>query len=327
MSDTFVFNHHSLPFESSQAANHAIPNFLKICIDARVSVGLETILVDKSIDNNWFQVELSNGYCWHEWFEQNKRNDQFKDEIRVFRRITTNSLFKAEDIGGDLELFDVRETGTGNNYSALRASAWYESPLCSFPTCSLWETNPLEICIETLTDTGELVENEMQLLNIFSVAIWDSVKNELVEKRNERIATGRILWAQREELFPFLNFCGKTSPQLQHWSHGENIFQQVKKALTVLNTYAKRIRAKTVNGYSHQQLRELGLNHGVSGESATVSQNRKLRKEREFYLPDGRLVFFENHIKLSNGFRIHFYPEPQNGIINIGHIGHHLKLR
>ena len=65
----------------------------------------------------------------------------------------------------------------------------------------------------------------------------------------------------------------------------------------------------------------------MSGESTTVHQNSKLRKEREFYLPDGSLVFFESHIKLSNRFRIHFYPEPQNGIINIGYIGSHLKLR
>lgn len=327
MSDTLVFNHHSLPFGSSQAANNAIPDFLKICIDASVSVGLKTILVDESIDNNWFRVELAQGYYWQEWFEKNRKNDSFKDEIRVFRSINTNSLYKDSVVGGELELFDVRETSTGTNYSALRASVWYESPLCSFPTCPLWETNPLEIRIETLADTGDLIENNRQLLNIYSLAIWNSVKNELVEKRNKRIATGRTLWNQRKVLFPFLKFCGKTSPQLQCWSHGGNVFQQVKKALTVLNTYAEKMSAKTVDGYSHKQLQESGLNHDVSGESATVSQNRKLRKEREFYLPDGSLVFFENHIKLSNGFRIHFYPEPQNGIISVGYIGHHLKLR
>lgn len=327
MNDTLVFNHHCLPFKSSQLAKNAIPDFLKICIDASVSISLKTILVDDSIDNNWFRVELSQGYFWQDWFEQNKNNNQFRDEIRVFRRIATSSLFKAEDIGGDLELFDVREKNTGKHYPALRASAWYECPLFSFPTCFLWKTNPLEICIETLTDTGESVENDRQLMNIFNITIWNSVKNDLIKKRNECIRTGRELWNQRKELYSFLTFCGKTSSQLQNWSHGTNTFHQVKKALSVLNTYAEKMKIKSVNGYSHQQLRELGLNYDVSGESGTVSQNRELRKEREFYLPDGNLVFFENHIKLSNGFRIHFYPDPQNGNINIGYIGTHLNLR
>ena len=63
-----------------------------------------------------------------------------------------------------------------------------------------------------------------------------------------------------------------------------------------------------VKGYSHQQLREMGLNHEVSGESTRISQNTKLKKGRIFYLSDGSSVFFENHVKLSKGFRIHFFP-------------------
>ena len=93
-----------------------------------------------------------------------------------------------------------------------------------------------------------------------------------------------------------------------------------------MNTYSKEMSINAVKGYSHQQLQKFGLSHDVSGESLTVHNNPKLRKKREFHLPDGNLVFFENHIKLSNGFRIHFYPEPQKGIIYIGYIGPHLKL-
>ena len=58
-----------------------------------------------------------------------------------------------------------------------------------------------------------------------------------------------------------------------------------------------------------------------------VKQTPKLKKERLFYLPNGNSVFFENHVKLSKGFRIHFFPDPKNEIIYIGYIGKHLKLK
>ena len=328
MSDTFVFNHHSLPFDSSSGAEKAIPDFLKICIDASVSVGLKTILMDSSIDNNWFRVELAKDFFWQDWFDKNKDNDQFKEEIRAFRRIATLSpIFKSEDIGGDLELFDVRETNTGRNFSALRASAWYKSPLCSFPTRIPWIHNPLDICIEGINDKGEMTEEEAKLSNIFNLSEWDILKPKLVSIRNNNIATGRELWEKRKELFPFLHFCGKTAQQLQSWNYGKDLFKQTNEVLTCLNAYTDKMNTGEVKGYSHKQLRDVGLNYEVSGESSTVKQTPKLKRERLFYLPDGNCVFFENHAKLSKGFRIHFFSSPQNKLIHIGYIGPHLRLQ
>jgi len=328
MSDTFVFNHHSLPFKSSTEAEKAIPEFLKICIDASVSVGLKTILIDSSIDNNWFRIELSQDFFWQDWFDKNKKKDQFKDEIRAFRRIVTLSpLFKSEDVGGDFELFDVREKSTNRHYSALRASVWYESPLCSFPTRIPWIHNPLGVCIENLDAEGKIIEEDEQLANIFNLSEWDILKPELVTKRNSNISNGRELWKTRNEFFPFLNFCGKASQQLQSWRYGKDIFKQIKEVLTCLNIYTGKMNDGIIQGYSHQKLREIGLNYEVSGESQTVHQNPRLKKERLFYLPNGNSVFFENHVKLSKGFRIHFFPDPQNNIIYIGYIGKHLRLK
>ncbi len=75
-----------------------------------------------------------------------------------------------------------------------------------------------------------------------------------------------------------------------------------------------------VQGYSHQQLKNQGLLYEVSGESTSVRNNQKKKKQRMFYLPDGRKEFFESHAKLANGFRLHFFPEPQKGVIYIGYM-------
>lgn len=327
MNNTFVFNHHSLPFASRQSADAFIPEFLKICTGASTSVGLNTILVNGSIDHSWFRVELSRGYLWGDWFNQNKNNNQLKEEIQVFRRITTQSpFFELEEIGSDLDTFDVREKSLDQSFSALRASEWYGSPLCSFPTCSPWDTNPLEVCVETLDNDGNLLEKEKSLLNIHSLSVWESIKRVLIDERNERIANGRALWEKKIDHFPFLVFCGKTSSQLQRWSHGNDIFQQAKDALAGLNNYAEKMKIGKTKGYSDQQLRDSGLGFMVSGESLTVKQTPKLRKEREFYLPNGDKMFFETHVKLMNGFRIHFFPEPAGGVIYVGYIGPHLRL-
>ncbi|MCP4137424.1 MAG: hypothetical protein GY754_41035 [bacterium] len=328
MNEIFVFNHHSLPFETSQAANESIPEFIKICHSARNSIGLKTILVDETIDNSWFRIELSKGYYWQDWFNLNKKEDSvLKEEIQAFRSIATQSpLFKKEDIGGDLEHFDTREKITNEYLTAIKAAAWYKTPLCSFPTQAPWDSNPLEICIETLDDEGSLVEKDDTLLNIYNLSVWNTVKQDLINIRNENLKNGKQLWAQRKTLFPHLIFCGNTSSQFQRWSYGTGIYSQAREALTCLNNYAEGMKTGAIKGYSHDSLRDSGLSFKVTGESKTVKQDPRLRKEREFNLPsNGEKKFFENHVKLSSGFRIHFFPEPSGGIIYIGHVGPHLK--
>jgi hypothetical protein len=76
--------------------------------------------------------------------------------------------------------------------------------------------------------------------------------------------------------------------------------------------------------YTHNTLRSIGIPHQVSGEKETVRNDPRLRKVREFWLDSGEKVLFENHIKLSSGFRIYFYPDPNQRRIHVGYIGRHL---
>lgn len=326
MSGSFVFNHHSLPFSTKESADEGVSDFLKICINAKVELGLSTILVAQEVDASWFRVILTEGYYWKDWFNQNKNNKDKLEEVRIFRSIETKSpLIESQDVGGDVELFDVREKSSNERYMALRAAAWYDHPLCSFPTQSPWDENPLKIMIEKCSDQGEFVENEDSLMNISSWEQWESVKGDLLQKRNAGIESGRELWNQRGEIFPKLKFCGKAPAQLQKWdqNYSPKLLDQVKSALSSLNRYVVEIEGGGVEGYSDDQLREIGLSFKVSGESPSVRTTPSRRKQREFYLPDGRKKFFERHIKLSAGFRLYFFPDPSNSVIYIGYIGVH----
>jgi hypothetical protein len=319
-----VFNHHSLPYESAELVNNAVKEFLKICLKAR-RLGFPVILMDENQDINWFRIELAPGYFWQDWYKETGNRGDLIEQVRAFRSIATRKpLFPADIIGSDLALFDVREQGTGQCLSALRAAAWYDYPLVSFPTRNPWNQSPVSIIIETLSDN--IQRQPGNLLNFYSISFLDSIEQQLLQQRNTSIQNSRTLWDQRLLNYPDLEFCGKSPGQLQNWSSLPSILNQAIQAFDVLQIFSEQWKNGIHDHYSHAALRGLGLTQEVSGESSSISNNPSKRKERTFYLSDGHRQYFENHIKLSHGFRIHFYPDSHARKIYIGYIGPHLSL-
>ena len=326
MTACLIFNHHCLPFDSPQRADEAVPDFLKLCIKAQ-NIGLGTILVDESIDKDWFRLELASRYFWQDWHNKVQSGDDLvaKDQIRAFRSIATRQpFFSTKDINENVDLFEVSLDGDAS-FSALRAAAWHESPLAGFPTRSPWLNSPLTVIVEEFDQEGDIKQRSLDLMNFFTLEIFEQCSNEILEKRNALISSGKALFDEKEHLFPGLSFCGKAPQQLRHWSAGPSILDQVKEALTVLNRFCGVWGEAKYREYRHDVLRDLGLNHEVSGESTTLLNNRKLREEREFWLPTGKKEVFQNHIKLNKGFRLHFFTDPYAKKIFIGYIGPHLR--
>ncbi len=325
MTSFLVFNHHSLPFESKDQAGSAIPEFLKICIESQ-SIGLTTLLLDESLDKNWFRLQLSEGFFWQDWYHQNM-NTENKDLIRAFRSIATRQpLFSVDNIGDDPDLFEVRLKGD-DSYSALRAAVWYNAPVTSFPTRNPWNTSPLEVEANLIKPDTTLTSWLCRIRNFYSIAAFKDAKEEILKKRNLGIQTAKQLYEKRKDLYPFICFCGKTEQQLSYWSYSAAMFDQVKESLTALNLFCEKWHDGQFSVYTNDHLIAAGLNHKVSGESKSVLSNQALRREREFWLPTGNKKVFENHIKLSNGFRIHFFPDNESKTIFVGYIGPHLRLR
>ena len=192
MSHPLVFNHHSLPLNSADDIHSAVSKFLKISLGAH-RIGFTVILVDETIDKTWFRLELIKGYFWKDWHNRYSNNPQTKDLIRTFRRIATQQpFFSNQDYADNVELFDVRLLETEENVPALKAAAWHESPLLSFPTRPPWTASPLLVLVEKLSDDGEIVNSTDELRNLYSIAQFEKEKPELQEKVQSQIRSGDI---------------------------------------------------------------------------------------------------------------------------------------
>lgn len=325
MTDLLVFNHHSLPFSTKAQAEDAIPEFLEICIKCK-NIGLNTILVDDTVDGNWFRLKLFENYYWQDWYNTHQKDNAYTDIVRAFRSIKTSQpLFSPEDIEKHVDLYEV-EFQNKKNCSALVAASWNEAPITSFPSDAVWQQSPLRIIKRMLNQDGDIEERSDNIVNFYSIAVYESLKSDFLFKRNQALIQGADIYKQWTTLYPDLQHCGKVREQLMRWSAATTILSQVKDALTILNQLSELWKNGDIRDYSHDHLKALGLNHKVTGESEGVRNNSDLRREREFHLPNGEKAFFQNHIKISNGYRIHFYPDEKNRKIVVGYIGKHLRL-
>ncbi|MBE0502073.1 MAG: hypothetical protein IBX47_11615 [Desulfuromonadales bacterium] len=184
----------------------------------------------------------------------------------------------------------------------------------------------MQVTVETLDEAGEIVSQLLNILNFYSSESFENEAVALRQQRNSLVKSGKELLEKQERLFPNLTFCGTAPQQLNQWSASKTILEQVKESLSSLNLFCEKWADETYDSYRHELLREVGLNHKVSGESDTVMRDPRLKRQRVFWLPEGRKEFFENHVKLSNGYRLHFFPDNKKKHIYVGHIGPHLKL-
>lgn len=326
MNNYLVFNHHSLPYEQAEQAVAAIPEFLRICVRAQ-RLGLNVLFVDESVDASWFRIRLADGFFWQDWYNQNRNNAGMMDLVRAFRSIATRQPFFSDtDIDQQVDLFDIILVSDSQRYGALRAAAWHDAPLVSFSAKAPWNFTPLTIVEESLDEQGVIHQTMSELLNLYSQNILDEVEPFIRNRNATHVRSGRQLFSNWSSLYEHLLYCGNLPEQLTSWSYSPTILEQVKESLNVLNTFAAQWATSLHESYTHQVLRDIGLNHEVSGESSSVLNNPSLRKHREFWLPTGEKVLFENHIKLSKGVRIHFLCESSNRRVYVGYIGSHLPL-
>lgn len=78
MTQSLIFNHHSLPLTNNQNSDEFIYNFIKLCVKLS-NVGLNTILLDETVDKDWFKLKITDNYFWRDWYNKNKGNNNYKD--------------------------------------------------------------------------------------------------------------------------------------------------------------------------------------------------------------------------------------------------------
>jgi hypothetical protein len=321
LNEYLIFNHHSLPYDSIDKAKDSILEFLKVCLKLK-KYGYQTILFDEILGKKWFRIELAPNYFWQDWYNENKNEVSSKTQIQLFLSLRTKSpLFSADDIASDLQLFEVKLPNCSDELSVLRAAIWHECPIVSYPTKEPWNKNFVLVNVVELDESGENRYSK-EIVNYFDSNEID--ENSLRNSQKESILSGQELLEQKNELFSNLDFCGDSQSQLRNFDLGKAVLEQVKDRLHKLDEFCNKWNKGHFQDF-YKGLQDSGLN--VSRESESVRDNPEMRSEREFYLPNGKKEFFENHMKLGRSIRIHFYQNADDKKVYIGFIGKHLQTK
>ncbi|MYB35232.1 MAG: hypothetical protein F4X92_08980, partial [Gammaproteobacteria bacterium] len=165
------------------------------------------------------------------------------------------------------------------------------------------------------------------VLNLSDGASLRVHEKNLMHRRNALFNSAKDIWLQREDLFPHITLLSKQiGGALQNWSAREDVLLKARDALNVLEKFGEKWKEGEYSEYRHQYLNDLGLAAEVSGETASVNNNREKKKERLFWLDDGRQAYCENHVKLPHGYRMHFYPDVKEKQIYVAYLGPHLTI-
>lgn len=325
MSNGIVLNHHSLPFASKEDADKGLLAFftvLKVCRTA----GLKILLVDEDQDKSLMGLELANGYFVRNWFASASKVAELTDWCRFLKSLETKlPLFETVDIESVGNTVEIGLLGESSGKPVLLAAFYFETFLASFTALAAWANSHIKVWVFDLDATPE--QRDEALLNLSDSASLGVHGDELKQRRNALLSSAKDIWLQRADLFPHLTLLpNQIGTSLQGWSARQDVLLKARDALNVLESFSDKWLAGEYVEYRHEYLRDLGLAAEVSGESDSVANDPKKKKERMFWLDDGRQVYCENHIKLPDGYRLHFYADAANKRVYVAYLGPHLTL-
>ena len=325
MSNGIVLNHHSLPFASKEDADKGLLAFftvLKVCRTA----GLKILLVDEDQDKSLMGLELADGYFVRNWFASASKIEELTDWCRFLKSLETKQpLFENVDLESISDTVEVGLPREDSGKSVLLAAFYFETFLASFTALAAWANSHIKVWIFDLEATPD--QREEILLNLSGSASLEAHGDELKQRRNALLNTAKDIWLKRKELFPHITLLpNQIGTSLQGWSARTDVLFKARDALNVLESFGEKWLAGEYVEYRHEYLRGVGLAAEVSGESNSVNDDPKKKKERMFWLDDGRQVYCENHVKLPDGYRLHFYADSASKRIYVAYLGPHLTL-
>ncbi|MBF0234062.1 MAG: hypothetical protein HQK65_13645, partial [Desulfamplus sp.] len=222
---------------------------------------------------------------------------------------------------GQFELSDF-SLASDNEFKApsLGASVILDTISISFLTSELWDFSEINLLWEKIDPTGEIGTKDCVAKNVARVEHWEHHFKEILLQRKESYRKGALLWDNRHAEFPKLIFCSDCKKIFTNLSISRANYDRLWENLKLLNN---NISGCIFDG----QLKEL-TQLNFTDESNRIKENSKLRRYREFVLPDkGTKEFFGLHVKNFPGsFRLHFLPDYEQHKIYVGYFGKHLPL-
>ncbi|MEZ2247644.1 hypothetical protein [Microcoleus sp.] len=255
---------------------------------------------------------LAENYPLSRWRNDNEVN---REERTFLRTLATKAPLSVDipnlEIKIKVENPDCEFSLEGSQAEGFKVAYYLETLAISLNSESLWNRSRLNLELIQIDDNEDLIEESVEVLHA-------SQKNHVIQhadwikKRQQTgVADGLELWNRRSELFSSLEFCDRTSDQIQSLIDPKMLRQVVRKLLE-LDALSKNWTDGAVD------LEKLPSK--VSPESE--SRLKQFREQLNIKCLDGKKRIFSLHIRMTPGaWRLHFCTELGPGKIIIGYIG------
>lgn len=325
MSTCIVLNHHSLKFNDIESAKHGFLDFIKI-LQHLPQNGISTVLTDTTIDKTLMNLEIANKFYVRDWCRIYK--NEFKDEICALKtKVTKKPLeysTQENDRSQGIEVY-INDC-TQESLPALVAAYILNNFIISFQTCPTWMCDHLKIYVYDISlSLNECSLKQAYIKNIYDKNSFSSHRADIESLRDNLLKEAKDIWTQRDILYPNLIFLKKeVGDTLLNWPFDDTLFKQFKESISILEKFTSKLKNNVFQEYRASYLRDLGLNHEVSGESKSIRENNNEVKKRTFFTMSGEKLVCFDHIKLARGFRLYFKTDNKEKKTYICRLGPHL---
>lgn len=250
---------------------------------------------------------LATDYSVNDWLYDRTVKENIDVSI-LFLKIMTNSpnankLLSEYDTEAALYEFSF----DGQKSIASGLSYFLKCPIVSTNSETAFCHDHIEIKKTKITQEDTL-ESTLRLLSIYDSDQIDRIQQYLYNLLNLHCKSG--LDILNRSIFPNLVFCDNARNQIRQLSGNEQYFQIIVRHLSVLN--------KTMSQYQDGQFDPIGVDHSTESES-TINERVE---QRTFDCPDHRSRVFTWHTKIKSfNKRIFYYPDCEDRIVYIAHVG------
>lgn len=255
--------------------------------------------------------QVCEGYTVHHLL-----NDIGRDQMIWFKHLVRKGPYIESILDNSLAYHECLFGQEDVTSTSLAGAIFLEGTLSSLQDTDRFSSEHISLKYRE----GDLPFNDYSVWNAFDPGNIDQLVRKISTDIIENLSSWNDFWERRSALFPELSFCECVKEQLQRLSFSVTNVKIIRRHLTAMDGYCKRIREEQA-GFTPDYT-AMGIR--ASGESPKTLA--RYGYQREFECPDGRVRLFSWHTKqYGKNLRIHFYPpDEETDILIIGYIGPHL---
>lgn len=292
-------------------ARHLMSGLLQTML-AGIKAGLESVL---RTEQPIHAMELAPNYRVANWCNDPQVDIEYR---RFFARLATKCPL-LEGLGEEHKdgVMSRECIFEAQSVTEITVVVYCDALLVSLASSEKWQKANLVVQIRCLLDNGDVEEKETTVRHASCPQHIDPHRAWIQEQRQSQIETGSDLWAQRDKLFPCLEFCVEVEEQLAALGKGD---LRLKGILDKLSRLDEAARCWTEGAFDATSVLP-----NVSPESESTMQ--QYADPRTFTTTEGHSVVFSWHVRLTpNAWRLYFNFEEADtpGKLYIGYIGEHL---